>query len=217
MSYMMSCVYDIIYDVMCMWYDMFGVWYPRWYLHWFSPVQMRSRAGSNAARASSNATQFESNAGPPCRLRLSVCPGIKNLLLWFITPYQASRWMHSYYYALAFLPPSPPSSWISPPRSSCLGACWSDFGVRLYHSTLWQAYAWCSRSTQRRPPSSRPRQWHRRAPQQGWLRVYLQLLRTELVKHDPKKDGWEKQWYLRGPTWWTKEVLDSLLCRGCSL
>ena len=133
MSYMMSCVYDIIYDVMCMWYDMFGVWYPRWYLHWFSPVQMRSRAGSNAARASSNATQFESNAGPARPLRLSVSPDIKIGLQWFITPSscQASSQMHSH--------PAPPLQHPCrplhhTPPESCLGACRSDFCTRSYHS-----------------------------------------------------------------------------------
>ena len=49
MSYVMSYDNDVIYDVMCIWYHMFCVWHPIWYLHWFRTVQMLLQVGSNAA------------------------------------------------------------------------------------------------------------------------------------------------------------------------
>ena len=88
-----------------------------------SPVQMLPRAGSNA-------TRFESKAGPARPLRLSVCPGIKIGLQWFITLYQASRKMHSH------PPPITPSSSTSSPRPSWPGPCLSDFGASIYRSSF---------------------------------------------------------------------------------
>ena len=73
----------------------------------FYMMSSLSQPCSNAVQAGSNATQFESNAGPARPLRLSVCPGIKLGLQWFITPSESIRHL-------------PQSTCISPPFSPIL-------------------------------------------------------------------------------------------------
>ena len=72
MSYMMSCAYAII----CLVYDIFT----DSALFQCCPGQFEC----GPCPRSSNAARFESNAGPARPLRLSVCPGIKIGMQWFI-------------------------------------------------------------------------------------------------------------------------------------
>ena len=116
---MISYVHDVIFNVicvcchiwcrvnmisfawcMCIWYHMFGV-YLIWYLHWFRLFLMLSRPPLPGwFKCSPWPVQMQdlacSNAGPARPLRLSVGPGTKIRLPWFITPYQTSHRMHSH-------------------------------------------------------------------------------------------------------------------------
>ena len=72
MSYMMSYVKEVIYDVMCIWYHMFVVVISYMTIHFFSLVQMLPLVSSDAAQG-----QFKCNPiwiqCRPCSPPASVC------------------------------------------------------------------------------------------------------------------------------------------------
>ena len=145
-----SSVYNIIYDILYIWYhirnngyDMcHGICHIWCRVHMMSYVwcimisymissliQPCSNAGPGLFKCSPGPTRFGSNVGParPESTLPSVCLSCIAIgLQWFITPYQASRRMH-------LNPPLPPPTPLS--HSSCLGEYRSDFGARLYRST----------------------------------------------------------------------------------
>ena len=144
-SKMMSYVYDVIYDVMCIRHH---VWCMISYM-----ISSLIQPGSNA---------------PPGRFKCGPWPvhmqSYLNQMLALLVPFVclsvlASKsgcsglLLHIWRLVLNSLAPSPLSPiLIDLFTSLLLGACLSDFGARLYHSTSLRLSSPCC------PPSSRPRQ-----------------------------------------------------------
>ena len=149
-SYMMAYVNDasVIYDVMCIIYHVFCVWYSIWYLQWFFSGQFQPC--SNAAPGQLKCNRIWIKCRPPCSSPTSVC------LSWHQNRVAVNAVV---YYSISGISQnalaSLPSSLTSLPRPSWLGSCLSDFGASLYYPTsLRLMYPEYSASS-----TSRPRQW----------------------------------------------------------